>query len=255
LTIIGFLEVPSRYVYWVDEMGFPHLEVLHYVFDEIQLPLSTWELIWQMSGGEIYIPTQLAVIAESILYLEDSLSELRNTYPDYSMFTVIDQVERAQTSLRLETPPNRAPLSAILLRETTVRGSFQEDLRVPITVALFATAALVIAANLLIMVSERKMEIAILKTVGSKRSQIMVMILAEAFVVASLGGILGFMFVRIQAMLTQLSGAITAWELMMGIFGDLIVALGASGIVALIFGIIPAMKMATLSVMEVMRGN
>lgn len=253
LTVIGYIEVSSRFLSWHATQG-ELIEYLYWTFEEIQLPLTTWQHLWETSGGTSFRPQQFSLIVDDVAYLEDTLFNLRSNYQGISLVSVVDQVERIKQTMEWETRPKLAPdWLYYQAPERNTRGSFQEDLRLPIGLALFMVAALVIAANLLIMVSERKTEIAVLKAVGTRRVQIMLMIVSEAFLIAVLGSVLGFLSVRTFTALSQLGGGSQLISFLLGVLRDFVLALAAAGAVSILFALLPALMMARLSVMGVMR--
>jgi putative ABC transport system permease protein len=106
----------------------------------------------------------------------------------------------------------------------------------------------------LILASERKQEIAILKAIGSKRSEVMTMILAEAFCIAAIGGMIGYSIIRTQLLLIQVTqGSAGFVSVILNMLTEIAVVFGVSLSVSLLFAMIPAFMTARLSVMEVFR--
>ena len=252
LTVIGFAEVPTRDLHWINHLMLPMVETLYWQFDDIHIPLGTWLHLWQQAGGEIYEPQQLNIITKEVSFLEDMVAALNRAFPQYTMVSVARQIERAKFTPGLETPALEAPESVYFLREAMQPLGGSDDMRMALGIGIFSTAALIIAANLLIMAGERKTEIAILKSVGTLRREIMQMIIGEAVLIAALGTGIGFFFVRLQALLSELT-ITSGLFLIVGIATDLLIVLGAATLVSVLFALLPALKMAGLSVMEVMR--
>lgn len=254
LEIIGIIEVESRWLTWNDASGF-FKEELYWILDEVQLPLSTWQALWDERADGPYRPEQVSLIMEDLAFLEDNLADLRQAFPQHSFISTVDRAHWAQMNRYNETYAVAAPQRAYFYAETPQTGSFSEDLRLPISVALLLNAALVIAANLLIMVSERKREVGILKAIGASRWQVILMVLAEAMSIACIGGVGGFLFMRIQSLLNQLSASIPIIDLVRSLLFDSALAMGAALIVSVVFGLLPALRMARLSAMEVLRND
>ena len=231
------------------------LESIFWEISDVFIPQTTWQQLWEKCSDLPFKPQQLAVLVEDLNYVNDTLNGLRRDYPQVSSFSVIDQAERIQRMMKHETSPMWAPDSAYFIYNDAGTGGFiQEDLRVPIMVALFCIAALVVASHLLILVAERKTEIAVLKAVGGLRIHIMTMVLAEALCITLVSGTIGFTIIRVQMLLNQLAtGAGSLSAIMFSIVTELIMVLGISLGAALTFGTLPALRTARLPVMGVLR--
>jgi len=254
LEIIGIINVETRSLTWNSNSSFLS-EQLYWLLDEVQVPLATWQSVWSTIADTQYIPEQASLIMDDVLYLEDYLIDLRTTFPQHSFLSAMERSNRAQLNRYNETHAVAAPEEVYFHVERSEGLTFSEDLRLPISVALLLNAALVISANLLIMVGERKREVGILKAVGATGYEVIGMVLIEAVVIASIGGSAGFAVIRIQSALNQLTNAASIGLLLKNITTDALMAIGVSMLVSLLFGLVPALKMARLSVMEVLRNE
>jgi ABC-type lipoprotein release transport system permease subunit len=81
------------------------------------------------------------------------------------------------------------------------------------------------------------------------------MILAEALLVSGVGASMGFFFIRIQAVLNQLTNPLGLMVILGLFFRDFFFVLGVTLFSAVMFGWIPAKKYASLPVMEVLRNE
>ena len=248
LEVIGLLSISSRTIDWQGGS-----ESLYWTFNDVLLPMSTWEQLWQLAGGGEYESQQLSMIVEDPAFVNDTLDAVRQSYPQYSFYSVVDQADRIIRTMEWETTPLRAPRDSYIVQEAGRGGDIQDDLRLPIVIALVSTASLVIAANLLIMVAERKKEIAVLKAVGARRLQIVVMVASEAVCISYLGGMLGFVFMQIPMLLNQIVASVSLIGIVSGMISNLFSVLGVSVVMTLVFSLIPARQMTKLTVMEVLR--
>ena len=250
-NIISSMETPGGEVV---EVNIP----LHWELDDIHIPMQTWTQIWEQAADFPFVPEQVMLQLEDLTYMEDLLTEYRTKHPELTFVGISELVSRAETMLLIENVDILPEATLNMLRRQrgeTVQEAMQMDLRVPLSTMIFMNAALVIAANLLIMVNERKTEIGILKAVGSMQKHIMVMALAEALLISCCGAVLGFIAVRFPATLNQLSNHTPLLLTIRSIATDLLSILGASVVAALLFGMIPALNMARLSVNEVLRSE
>ena len=265
LRIVGTLAVPTRELSYTVYTTIPEPKTEEFrtrftlQSDEILVPLGTWEAIWRAAGGQEYRPQQVEVLVDDLSYLEDTVASLRQQFPQYSLYSVPQLIERGERNFMMENPEKL--YIDRLLREVVPRNAEQEqtvlalDLRVPMMALIFLNAALVVASNLLIMVNERKREIGVLKAVGATRLEVVHMVLSEALLISILGSLAGFAFFRLPAVFNQLTNGVAAGLLAGGVAADLALVLGVAGVASIVFGLIPALTMSNLSVQEVLQSE
>lgn len=254
-SIIGNFVSPTREYSWQGDID-TQTETLYWWTNEIQIPYSTWLDIWQEAAGDLEYPvSQLMLQSHDLTYLEDIVLNLVNNYPEYSFVSVPNQstmaMERQLIEKFLAVPKSMVEAS---VQKVTQQGMAM-DLRVPMMILVLLNAALLVAANMLIMINERKREMAILKSVGAKRIDITVMALTEALIIAIVGASIGFLFFRIPGALNQMTNSQGLITIMKSIVVDLAQVLSATAAVSLLFGLIPAVKLAGMSVMNVLRSE
>jgi len=117
-------------------------------------------------------------------------------------------------------------------------------------VSVFLVIGGIVIMNIMLAsVTERTREIGVRKSLGATRRDILLQFLIEACVISAVGGLIG---VLIAVGIALLVGAFTSFPTSVPYFAILI-ALGASTIVGLFFGVYPARKAARLDPIEALR--
>jgi putative ABC transport system permease protein len=102
---------------------------------------------------------------------------------------------------------------------------------------------------MLATVLERTREIGIRRAVGAKRAEIMRQFLAEAVVICLVGCAMGL---ALGFLITKVISYYANWPTIVSVF-SVILAVGVSTAVGIIFGIFPAHKAAKLNVIDSLR--
>jgi len=252
LSVIGTIAVPTRTLRWVGFVEGTQVWLqwdLHWLLDEIQVPLSTWQNIWQHISSDPYYPEQVNLIATDISFLEDIVAEVRLSSPQRTATSIARIMGKAQRELLIEDRSLFAEYEAwsgIKLVTDDEKPGLARDLRLPLAILIFAMSGLVVAANLLLMVDERRREIGILKAVGALRINIAQMILAEAVFLSCMGGSIGFLIFRLPALVNQLSGGGSASLIWLIFCKDLLITFASAVLAAITFGLLPAWQSASV---------
>jgi len=261
LLVVGHYKVPTREVTWVDpEAGGdggaapPEVEQLFLTSPELIVPWTTAQsLLATASDGTADMWAQaIAVDLGSLARVETVTAQIAAALPSMSPVSIpaLASVANAQF---LPEPVYRLPESE--WRSAVVPGQVGEPVRVSqaFSVILFAVAALLAAANGIVLVIERQREIAILKAVGAYARDVILMILGEIVLLASIGALSGFILAEGLAVWNLVSNKAGFAAVAVSVGGDLIKVLGVTVVFAVVFGLAPALRTTQMTAMEVLR--
>ena len=102
---------------------------------------------------------------------------------------------------------------------------------------------------MLVSVTERTKEIGIRMAIGAKASDIRVQFLIESFLLSVIGGVIGVVIGVLGAKIVELTDAMTISISS----GSIILSLGFSGAIGVLFGYYPAYKASLLNPIDALR--
>jgi hypothetical protein len=205
-----------------------------------------------LDGGDPGLPPayQLGVDVENVFYTRSVAERLQQLLTDRTVLPVARQVElmahrvraveQDDGSLRYERTPSRhAVLPANLY---------------PAFVGLaFLLAGMLLMANMNILVTERRVDLGILRSLGMSSGEIIALILSETTIISLTGAGLGLvLFLPLLVLLlvnTDVGVQVLAGELLLG-YGAV---LAAAVLVGIVFGAFPAWRAARETVAELLR--
>lgn len=259
--VVGHYSVPTRQVSWVDPAAGgdggaapPQIEQLHLASPELLIPWATAAaLVTDLSGGAADMWAQAVTVElASLARVETVTAAIASALPELCPVSVPGLVSIANERF-LPEPIYRMPESE--WGSATVPGQGGEPVRVSeaFSVILFAVAALLAAANGIVLVIERQREIAILKAVGAYARDVILMILGEIVLLASIGALGGFVLAEGLAAWNLISNRVGFVTIVVSIGTDLVKVLGVTVVFAVIFGLAPALRTTQMTAMEVLR--
>jgi hypothetical protein len=260
LEVIGHYAVPTREATWMPpgqgDGGSPQLEAeqLFLTSPEIIVPWETAQgLLAMVSDGTVDMwASALAVEVESMARAESLTASLSDLLPDLCAVSVPRQAAAAN-ALWLPEPVFRVPDSEWRSAGPTTQVGEPVRVSTAFNVIFFAIAALLAAANGIVLVLERQREIGILKAIGASGREVILMVLGEVVLLSSLGATMGFVLAEAMAVWNLISNGTPALALLLAVGWDFVRVLGLTVAFAMVFGLIPALRTTGMTAMEVLR--
>ena len=120
---------------------------------------------------------------------------------------------------------------------------------VPITLISLVVGGIVVMNIMLVSVTERTFEVGLRKSLGARRTDILNQFLIEAVFLAASGGVIGLGFATLASSIIEMTTPMT----MTIRLSYVLLAVGVSGGIGIIFGIFPAYKASKLDPIEALR--
>lgn len=135
---------------------------------------------------------------------------------------------------------------------TEMMGNVEALIRYTALAVVFALVC--VSANAVAMsMRERTREVAVLKAIGFSRGKILGMVLAEAVIVASLGGLLGVLGAKLLLAVFDLTWLMPVLPVFWVPWSVVLGGVGLAALIGLVSGIVPAWQAANLSVVNGLR--
>jgi hypothetical protein len=223
----------------------------------IFVPEATLGQIVAAAGGAASPPVSaLAVRAHDLVRLDSLVAELRRDYPELAVFAVQELVRA--TSLTGSTEPFLpvdGVASGFMLGQSLTPRVVPLNLNAVFALLALAIAALIVAANLLVLLAARRREMSILRAVGATNAGVATMVLTEAVFVSLAGCVLGFLPIRLLATITLVSNRLSLGRIAALTLTDFGIVCGVAMALAVVFGLLPAVAATRVTPTEALRSD
>lgn len=255
-TVAGRLAWPTREITWNTEGGGEiHSEQAYVHARELYLPAEAWHSLWnQHTGGSTYPVTSLRISVKDMSQVNVIAAELQSAYPDLAVIAVpalARHVERYGLLDRFY----RAPAEIWAPDTSAISPYTPLEFGMITSVLLYLNAGMLLASQMLAAISSRRKEIGILKAIGGRNREVVGMILLEALTLAIIGASVGFGLVRVAGIHQAVTNRLGTWAILGSTLREALVVVGLTGGISLVFGALPAWRVARLTVMDVFRNE
>ncbi len=259
-TVVGQYALPTRSVSWlaVGPGGSEEVkgEDLFWSTPYLAVPEGTLKKIFSQLGGDgLAFPVyQAGISVPDTTRLNVTLKEVQAALPEHTAVGTAALLSKAQEGA-LPEPAKEVPMR--VMGDPTFQRVTGEpmDLGRLIPILVYLIAALLVAANMLVIVARRRREIGILKALGARGWDVAAMILTEVTTLSAAGALLGFTIVRVAATWTMISNKVPLGRIGLATVADLGQVLALTVGAAIIFGLAPAVAFSRLPAMEVLRNE
>ena len=254
-TVAARVAWPTRELTWNTEGGETQSEQGYVHSGEIYVPYDAWQLLWNRhTAGVRYPVTSLRLTLKNMSQINVVAAELQAVHADLAVFPVptlarhverhglLDRFYRAPSEL---WAPDASGINPHVPLEFGMISSF----------LLYLNAGMLLASQMLAAISSRRQEIGVLKAIGGRNREVVGMILLEALILAFLGAALGFGVVRLAGIHQAATNRLGFWFIVVSTLREALGVIGLTGVISLVFGALPAWRVARLTVMDVFRNE
>lgn len=260
VRVVGTVSFPTRQLSWIETRGEridadASTEQAYVHSPDVFLREADWQALWQLHAEEASYPhLSLGINIEYMSELNTMTELLRREFPGVSFVSMTEFVMHLNRYALLDHFYRAPPM----FWQDPIQESHplaQQDFRFMTAFLLFLNAGMLLASQMLTAIAGRRNEIGILKAIGSRQRDVVGMILMEGMIVAWIGTSIGFLLVRAAGIHTSITNGIPALEIVATTLAEMRIVLGLTVAMSLAFGVLPAWKVARLTVMAVFRNE
>ncbi|NLW17995.1 MAG: ABC transporter permease, partial [Firmicutes bacterium] len=259
LPLAGYVEIPTRLVAWhgpgenVWEAA-PSLQLETGVFkaNVAWVSEAAWQQLLQQMGMEEPLPvSNLVLHVDDLQQLDETLVRLSEAFPHLT-FVHMNRVEERLYKTGSMEYFRRAPKEVWMRVEQSglvVPQSFS-----PVFSILFLLiAGLLLGGHMLTGAAARRKEIGMLRALGARRRDILILGASETSFLTFVGVTAGYLGLRLFGMIMELRGGQKLLSVLWRMAGEYGQVLGISLVVSLIFALLPIWRLSQITPMEVLR--
>jgi len=254
LEVVGLYSFPTHTISVtpVDTPSHPLVEQLHWASTDILVPKETLLALFTLAGGGAagLAPVEVTLTAPDLGQVEAYSDALRELLPEYEVMSVPSLVSLGRDR-GLPEPVLRLPSYGDPGRR--VQPALAVDAGAALVFLFYLIAALLLATNMMVILTSRRKELGVLRAVGARSSEVLVTLVTEAVILSLLGGLAGFAVARVASTHVLVSNDRPLAEILALTATDLVTVVAVTVGFALVFGLIAARSAARLSPMEVLR--
>jgi len=214
---------------------------------------ETLRLVAEESGLSRAPVTAVAVRARDLVNVKSFVAEIREAFPGLTVVSVAELV--AATSGTGSIAPLLSEVTAGQVAGSLVPRAVPLDLDLVFAAIAFTIAALLVASNLLVLLTARKREIGVLRAIGARAADVAVMVVTEALVLTAAGCFLGYWPVRLLSTIALVSNRLSLGRIAALTLGHFGMVLGMGLGFAALFALLPAVATTRLTCTEALRNG
>jgi hypothetical protein len=259
LPFAGYVEIPTRPVAWYgpgeqvwDSTPSLQMETGLLKANVAWVSEAAWQALLQRMGMEGPLPvSNLVLHVEDLQQLDETIVRLGEAFPRLT-FVHLNRVEERLYETGSMEYFRRAPKDVWMKVEQSglvVPQSFS-----PVFSFLFLLiAGLLLGGHMLTGAAARRKEIGMLRALGARRRDILILGASETSFLTFVGVTAGFLGLRLFGMIMELRGGQKLLSVLWRIAGEYVQVLGISLVVSLIFALLPIWRLSQITPMEVLR--
>ncbi len=259
LAFAGYVEIPTRSVAWYGSgeqvwESTPSLQLETGVFkaNVAWVSEAAWQDVLQEVGIDGQLPvSNLVLRVADLRQLDEIIVRLGEAFPHLTFVHMNRVEERLYETGRMEHF-RRAPKDVWTKVEQSglvVPQSFS-----PVFSILFLLiAGLLLGGHMLTGAAARRKEIGMLRALGARRRDILVLGASETSFLTFVGVTIGYLALRLFGMIMELRGGQKLLSVLWRMAGEYGQVLGISLVVSLIFALLPIWRLSQITPMEVLR--
>jgi len=268
--VVGVLKLPGRVVTVSREGDTPVTVPVSWQPGEIFVPARTLEGIYrEVTGRELDRAPAALVRLTSVAYLEEVAAALGRRYPQWAAVSVPRLLhEGVGDGLVLPEEWRRGlvglPYAGAggirLAGKGTVAPPPPPQAVIPVDPGrsglylVYAVAGMLVAVNMLVLVSGRQEEIGVLRALGARGHEVMAMVLGECLAVSLVGSGVAFGFIHLLGTWNLVSNRMPWLEVAVRTLDHLVQVLLLSALMGVLFGLIPAWRALRRSPVDLLKG-